>query len=306
MKILVAGGSGMIGSVLSRHFLSKGHQLTMLTRSERKEMQIGPNGGSLEWAHWDGETITGWGHLAGECEAVINLAGENIGEKRWSEDRKRSLRTSRVLPGVVLLSAIQQSAHRPDVFLQIAGTNYYAPRGDEPLDEQADRGSDFLASVAQAWENTAAPVQELGVRHVIMRTGAVLTRKGGLIDPFLLQNRLFAGGPLGSGKQWLSWIHIQDLIIAFEFLLERQNAHGVFNVTSPQPVTNAEFGKTLSKLLHRPYWFPVPAFMLRLVLGEMSTLVLDGVRAVPARLLEMGFSFRFGSLPAALEDLLKK
>jgi uncharacterized protein len=306
MRILLAGGSGLIGSALSRQLLSKGHQLFMLTRSEPKARQNGPNGGSLEWVHWDGQTITGWGQLAGECDAVINLAGANIGEKRWSEERKRVIRTSRVLPGAALLSAIQQAAHRPNVFLQIAGTNYYAARGDEPLDERAEKGSDFLASVAQAWENAAAPVQGLGVRHVIMRTGPVLAQKGGLIDPFLLQNRLFSGGPLGSGKQWMSWIHIQDLISAFEFLLERPDAQGVFNVTSPQPVTNEEFGKTLSRLLHRPYWFPVPAFMLRLVLGEMSALVLQDLRVVPARLLEMGFPFRFGDLRTALEDILKK
>ncbi len=165
-------------------------------------------------------------------------------------------------------------------------------------------GNDYLAGVAADWEESTRPVAELGVRHVIMRTGVVLTPKGGVLAPFVLQNKLFAGGPLGSGRQWISWIHMQDLVRAINFLLEREDAAGVLNVTSPNPVTNAEFGRAVSRAMHRPYWLPAPAFMLRLVLGEMSTLVLDGQRVLPKRLLEMGFSFEYGELRKALEDLL--
>ncbi|MBE0699953.1 MAG: TIGR01777 family protein, partial [Anaerolineaceae bacterium] len=259
---------------------------------------------------WDGRTTQGWGHLASEVDAIVNLAGANIGERRWTEARKRVIRASRVDAGKAIVAAVEQSTHRPALVIQIAGVGYYGPHGDEPLDEQSPPGKDYLASVAADWENATKPVTGFGVRLVTMRTGVVLTRQGGVLAPFLLQQRLFAGGPLGSGKQWISWIHMQDLMNCFLFFLEQANApqkivDGVFNVTSPEPVTNAQFGKILSRVLKRPYWLPAPAFILRLVLGEMSTLVLDGQRVLPQRLLEMGFAFQYASLRSALENLLK-
>jgi uncharacterized protein (TIGR01777 family) len=260
----------------------------------------------VKWVGWDGKTAQGWGYLAGEVDAIVNLAGANIGERRWSEERKRVIRSSRVDAGRAIVAAVEQSAHRPALVIQIAGVGYYGPHGDEQLDEQSQPVKDYLATVAADWENATKPVTRLGVRLVTMRTGVVLSRKGGVLEPFLLQQRFFAGGPLGSGKQWISWIHMQDLVNCFLFFLEHDNAAGVFNVTSPEPVTNAQFGMILSKVLKRPYWLPAPAFMLHLVLGEMSTLVLDGQRVLPKRLLELGYAFQYASLRSALEDLLKK
>lgn len=310
MRILVAGGSGLIGRELVRRLIEEGHSVCVLTRKpsmERKE----PSLTNLSWVTWDGKTTSGWGHLIGEMDAVINLSGANIGERRWSAVRKQTLRASRVESGQALLAALRQStqsraSRRPSVFIQIAGVGYYGTSQTEIFDEQSPSGKDFLAEMARSWEEAANPIAELGVRYVVLRTGVVLTMKGGVMAPFLLQQRLFAGGPLGSGKQWISWIHHHDLMNCFLFMLQNETAQGIYNCTSPVPVTNAEFGRTLAKAMGRPYWIPAPAFILRLALGEMSTLVLDGQRVYPRRLLDAGFRFQFGRLKDALENLLEK
>lgn len=302
MKILITGGTGVIGRALVRDLVEKNHQVWVLTRSP-KEAAF-PSG--VELAAWDAKTTQGWGHLVGQVDAIIHLAGANIGERPWTKERKRLIRSSRVESGQAIVEAIRQSSRRPSVVIQIAGVGYYGVHGDEILDESSSPGSDFLASVAEDWENSTRSVSELGVRHVVMRTGVVLAPRGGVLDPFVLQNRLFAGGPLGSGKQWVSWIHISDLLMAIQFFLEYPEAYGVFNVTSPEPLTNKEFGRTVSQVMRRPFWAPVPAFVLKLILGEMSTLVLDGQRVLPKRLLELGFHFEFDTLRKAVTDVLKK
>ena len=302
MKILITGGTGMIGRPLVRQLVENGHQVWALTRSPR-ETDL-PSG--VELVAWDAKTTQGWGHLAGQVDAIIHLAGVNIGERPWTNERKRLIRSSRVESGQAVVDAICQSSQRPSVLIQIAGTGYYGVHGDEVLDEQAPNGSDFLAGVGADWENATLPVTELGVRRITMRTGVVLSMKGGILDPFILQNRLFAGGPLGSGRQWVSWIHIDDLLRAIQFFLDHPQASGVFNVTSPEPLTNRDFGRTVAQVMRRPFWAPVPGFMLKLVLGEMSTLVLDGQRVVPKRLTEMGFQFEYNTLRKAVADLLTK
>jgi uncharacterized protein (TIGR01777 family) len=304
MKIILAGGTGLIGQTLIKRLIEEDHQVWVLSRNPPEKTLSSTALVGVEWVRWDGKTTQGWGHLASEVDAIINLAGANIGERRWSAERKQVLRDSRVSSGKAIVAAIQENQHRPVVVIQIAGVGYYGPHGDEMLDEQSPAGMDFLAGVAKEWENSTNPVESLGVRRVVMRTGVVLSQKGGVLAPFLLQHRLFAGGPLGSGKQWISWIHMRDLMNSILYFLEREDARGVFNVTSPEPVTNAGFGKLLGKILRRPYWIPAPGFALRLALGEMSTLVLDGQRVLPRRLLEMGFQFQFPGLRGALEDLL--
>lgn len=300
MKILVAGGSGLIGRELTGDLVGRGHAVWVLSRDPD---ETGVKGG-IRTVRWDGRTPQGWEDLAAEADAIINLAGANIGARPWTNERKRLIRDSRVNAGQAIVAALRQAGSRSRVVLQIAGVGYYGIHGDEPLDESNGPGSDYLAGVAVDWEDSTKPAAEMGARLVTMRTGVVLAPQGGVLAPFILQNKLFAGGPLGSGRQWISWIHMRDLVRAIGFLLERDDAVGVFNVTSPNPVTNAEFGQTVSKIMRRPYWLPAPAFMLRLALGEMSTLVLDGQRVLPKRLLEMGFSFTYGELRNALEDLL--
>ncbi len=307
MKILIAGGTGLIGQALAADLAQRGHQVWVLTR--HPEQANLPGG--VQAVGWDAKTPRGWEALAADAGAIINLAGANIGERPWTNERKRLIRDSRVNAGQAIAAALRETGQgqrmgRPLTVLQIAGVGYYGIHGDEPLDESAAPGMDYLAGVARDWEEATQEVEALGARRVIMRTGVVLARKGGVLAPFVLQNRLFAGGPLGSGRQWISWIHIVDLVRAFNFFLERQDARGVFNVTSPEPVTNADFGRAVAQVMHRPYWAPAPAFMLKAVLGEMSTLVLDGQRVLPKRLLEMDFQFEFAELRKALQDLLGK
>ncbi len=300
MKIIVTGGTGLIGQTLTKDLADHGNEVWVLSRHPgEKDLP-----GGVRAAGWDAKTAQGWEELAGQADAIINLAGANIGARPWSNERKRIIRESRVNAGQAIVAAVRQGAH-PKVVLQIAGVGYYGVHGDEPLDERDAPGKDDLAHVAADWEESTRPVAEMGVRHVIMRAGVVLAPKGGVLAPFILQNRLFAGGPLGSGRQWISWIHIQDLIRAIHFYLEREDARGIFNTTSPNPVTNAEFERAVATAMRRPYWIPAPSFMLRLVLGEMSTLVLDGQRVLPKRLLEMGFQFEYPTLEAALADLLR-
>jgi uncharacterized protein (TIGR01777 family) len=300
MKIIVTGGSGMIGRELTRSLALRGHEVWVLSRSLTEVSLL--DGVRVE--RWDGKTAAGWGGMAGEADALINLAGTNIGARPWTRARKQLIRSSRLGAGQAVVEALRENAHRPKVVLQIVGIGYYGSQGDQVLDESAPPGAGYQAEVVRDTENAIQPAADLGVRLAVMRTGVVLTRKEGVLAPFVLQNRLFAGGPLGSGQQWISWIHIHDLVRAFEFLLEREDAQGVFNVTAPDPATNERFGRTVSQVMHRPFWAPVPAFALKLVLGEMSELVLQGQRAIPKRLLEMGFSFQFDTLQKALEDLL--
>lgn len=301
MKIMLAGGTGLIGRALAQAFSQRQDEVWVLSR--HPEAAALPPGAKA--VQWDARTAQGWQDAAGQADAIINLAGANIGARPWTNERKRLIRASRVDSGRAIVEAVRLSPHKPQVVAQIAGVGYYGNAGDTPLDEQSPQGDDFLAGVSADWEAATKPVADLGVRQVILRTGVVLAQKGGILAPFILQNRLFAGGPLGSGRQWISWIHIRDLVRAFEFLLDRQDAQGIYNVTAPEPLTNAEFERTVSQVMHRPYWLPAPAFALKAVLGEMSTLVLEGQRVLPKRLLELGFQFEFPTLQSALQDLIK-
>lgn len=304
MNILIAGGSGIIGHSLTKALLAQGETVRVLTR--HPEAAKLPSGAQA--VGWDGRTCEGWLDQMAAAEVVIHLAGANIGARPWSQARKQLIRSSRVEAGHALVEAVRQSAARPRLLLQIGGVGYYGVWQGPPLDETAPPGADFLAQVAVDWEHATDEIEALGVERAILRTGVVLTPQGGVLAPFVLQNRLFVGGRLGSGQQGISWIHIQDLVRVFQFLLRRGQtpgaAAGAWNVCAPQPVTNAVFGQTVSQVMHRPYWLPVPAFALRLLLGEMSTLVLDGQEAYPRRLLSDGFDFTFDTLQKALQDLL--
>jgi uncharacterized protein len=288
MNILIAGGTGFIGSALTRSLLADGHRVVILTRSPQR-MRL-PQGAQA--AGWDGRTTSGWLEVFSEMDAVINLAGATIGQWPWSAERKKVLLNSRVDAGVAIAQAFQQAVKKPGLLMQASGVGYYGSRENTPLNEDAPAGKDFIASLAVEWEASTRMVASLGVRCVTMRTALVLGENG-ILPLMALPVRLFLGGPLGSGQQGVSWIHIDDQVRAIRFLLENEKARGVYNLSAPNPLSNADFMRFLAQALRRPCWLPVPAFALRIVLGEMSTLLLDGQFVIPQRLVNQGFTFKY-------------
>lgn len=298
-RVIITGGTGLIGKPLSELLASNGYEVFVLSRKpQQKEALDGVN-----HILWDGRTASGWAALADGAYAIINLAGENIGAGRWSDDRKNRIMLSRKFAGKAVSQTIRQVKVKPKVVLQASAIGIYGVHQDEVLDESSPNGSDWLSEVGRKWE-ASLEIDSSSVRTILLRTGLVLSKNGGVLAKALLPFRLFVGGPLGSGKQWWSWIHLQDEVESIKYLMEEDTAQGSYNLVAPDPVTMTDFGKTLGSVIRRPYWFPVPAFALNLLLGEMSTLVLDGQRVKPRRLLDAGYDFRFPNLQTALEDLL--
>jgi len=301
MRIIITGGTGLIGRALAANLAADGHEVILLSRAPGRVTGL-PAGVRAEG--WDGRTAAGWGPLADGAQAVVNLAGENLGAARWTAERKRRIHESRLNAGRAVVQAVQSAGRAPRVVIQSSAVGYYGPQGDRELAEETPPGSDFLAQLCVEWEASTAPLEAMGVRRAVIRSGVVLHASDGALPRMLLPFKLFVGGPLGSGRQVLSWIHIADEVAAIRFLLETEAAAGPFNLAAPQSLTNAEFGRVVGRVLGRPAWMPAPAFALRLALGEMATVVLDGQRAVPRRLLALGFAFRFPEAETALRDLL--
>jgi uncharacterized protein len=297
MKVLIAGGRGFMGSALEETLRASGHEVWILTR--RKPLR--PNE-----IQWDGCTPNGWGARIREMDAVVNTTGYGLEHWPWTKAQKRRFLESRIIPAGALASAIESSTNRPSVFAQISGINHYGLRGGEMTDEATPPGEDYLAQLTVQWEAATQRVEELGVRRVVARSAVVLDAHRGLFPLMALPVRLFVGGPLGDGKQAVPWIHVADQARALCYLLENENARGVFNLIAPGVTSNAEFMRAIAKALKRPYWLPTPAFILRLVLGGMSALVVDGRYSVPKRLLKIGFRFQFPTIDTALADLFER
>lgn len=302
MRIIISGGTGLIGWALAKDLAKEGHEITILSRSPERITAL-PDGVRLEG--WDGRTAEGWGPAADGADAIVNLAGESIAAGRWSDTRKQRIRDSRVNAGQAVVKAVAEAQDKPQVVIQSSAVGYYGPCGDEEITEDAPPGDDFLAHVAMEWEQSTASLGEMGVRRAILRTGVVLSQDGGALPRLLLPFRFYAGGPLGDGQQYLPWIHIADEVAAIRFLIENDRATGPFNLAAPHPLTNADFSRVLGKVLEKPARMPAPSFAMRLAFGEMSTVLLDGQRAIPRRLMDLGFDFRFPDAEAALRDLLK-
>lgn len=300
-RVIITGGTGLIGRALSTSLVDDGHRVIALSRHPESRRSL-PQGSQI--ARWDARTATGWEHLADGADAIVNLAGAPL-DRWWTPRYKRIIRESRVNAGSAVVEAVEQAASKPAVVIQASGIGRYGPRGDEIVTEETGPGSGFLGETALAWEASTAPVEAFGVRRAIIRSGVVLSTQGGALPLMMLPFRFFLGGALGSGDQWLPWIHIEDQVRAIRFLIQNPAAQGPFNVTAPNPVTNAEFSRRLADAMDRPAFFRVPAFAIRLALGEMSTVVLNGQRAVPKRLLSLGFSFRFPELKKALNNLIE-
>lgn len=308
MKVLITGGSGLIGKALTHSLTKDGHEAIILSRNPEKVISL-PDGASA--AAWDGKTSIGWGALINQVDAVVNLAGANLaGESpltmRWTKKRKEVLFGSRVNAGRAVAAAIEAAESRPGVLVQASAIGYYGPLGDELVTENNQPGTDFLAELCKSWEESSQTVENLGVRRVIIRTGVVLDAKAGAFPLFKLPFDLFGGGPFGDGRQYMSWIHIDDQVRAIRFLIENQDSNGAFNLTAPNPHTNKDFGGILGKIIGKPSFIPKPAFLMRPLLGEVSTVLFDGQRVVPAGLEAAGFMFRYPELEPALRQILGK
>ncbi|HSV96302.1 MAG TPA: TIGR01777 family oxidoreductase [Spirochaetota bacterium] len=296
-RVVITGGTGFIGTALSTELNAAGYELVVLSRGE------GTDGGGIRRVRWDARSPRGWTHEVDGAFAVVNLAGDNIGSGRWTAGKKRAIRESRMEAGMAVAAAVSAAKAKPKVVLQASAIGWYGDRGDERLAEYSARGDGFLPSIAREWEDSTAEVEDYGVRRVVVRTGVVLGR-GGMLGRAALPFRLFAGGIPGGGRPWFSWIHLRDAARAIRFLMERKDARGAYNLTSPVPVRAAEFYRQLGRTLHRPVWMPLPALALRIAFGEMAReLVLSGQRVLPERLLEAGFEFQFPDLEQALEEI---
>ena len=306
MRVIITGGTGLIGRALAESLARDGHETIILSRSPEKASGF-PDG--VQPAMWDARTPAGWGDLIDGNSAIVNLAGASLAGDgffpvRWTAERKQLILDSRLNAAKAVFDAIKEAAAKPATVIQASAIGYYGSHDNEEITEDDEPGEDFGARVCVACENSLADLGDMGVRYAVIRTGIVLSKEGGALPRLALPFRFFAGGPLGSGKQWMSWIHIADEVWAIRLLLKNKSASGVFNLTAPQPVTNAEFSRTLGRVMRRPSLLPVPAFAFRQAFGEVSTIVLDGQRVLPGRLPDLGFTFLFPNLEPALKELI--
>ncbi|PAV49140.1 TIGR01777 family protein [Pseudomonas sp. HAR-UPW-AIA-41] len=297
MHILLTGGSGLIGRALCRHWLAAGHRLTVWSRTPERIPALCGSAvrGIAELRELDQDVP----------DTVVNLAGAPIADRPWTRKRKALLWASRIQLTEQLLAWLEALPQRPQVLLSGSAVGWYGDGGERELDEQHSPVSeDFASQLCGAWEETALRAEALGLRVVLLRTGLVLAADGGFLQRLLPPFRLGLGGPIGSGRQWMPWIHLQDEIALIDFLLHHPQARGPYNACAPQLVRNKAFAQALGHVLHRPAVLPLPGLLLRVGLGELSVLLLGGQRAVPRRLLEAGFRFSFADLDSALDDLL--
>lgn len=305
MRVIITGGTGLIGKALANSLAKDHHEVIVLSRNTNKTSGLD---GGVKVVGWDARTAQGWGELADGAGAIVNLAGESIaGEgfppKPWTAERKRLIRDSRIHAGKAVIEAISAARNKPGVLIQSSAVGYYGMQGDKDLTEESPIGGDFQAQVCKEWEAVTQPVETMGVRRVVIRTGIVMTTRGGVLPLMALPFRLFVGGPIGSGRQQISWIHLDDEIAAIRFLMENPSASGAYNLSAPDPQSNAALGRAIARALGRPSWLPAPAFAFKLAFGELSTVLLDGQRVLPKRLLEAGFTHQQPELEAALGDL---
>ncbi len=295
MKIAIAGASGLVGSALIPVLKSMGAQITRLVRSK-------PRAGEIEWhpnqAEMSAASLNGF-------DTIINLAGENIAGGRWTDDQKRKIRDSRISGTHLLSEAMAKLSPKPKVFICASATGIYGDRDDEVLDEQSESGGGFLAGVCREWEKATEPASKAGVRVVNLRLGPILAREGGMLAKLLTPFKMGMGGKVGSGRQYISWIAIDDVIQAIKLAIEDASIHGALNIVSPNPVTNEEFTKTLGHVLSRPTALAMPTFAARLAFGEMADeMLLASQKVLPKKLLNAGFVFKYPELEPTLKHLL--
>jgi uncharacterized protein len=299
MKIAIAGGTGFVGRSLVNTLVKNKHEVVLLTRREMKASQ----GDHIRYTKWLTDDSNPVSDLQ-NTDYFINLAGESINSGRWTEERKNKIRTSRIDAVDAILDIIKKLDQKPRALINASAVGIYGTSLEETFtEEDHNLGTDFLAETVKKWEAQATKAVELGVRTVLCRFGIILDKDAGALPKMLFPYQAFIGGNIGSGQQWMSWIHLNDVIRAICYVMEHEDIHGPVNFTAPHPVSMSDFGKTLAQVLHRPHWLPVPSFALRLLLGEMSTLVVDGQRVLPKKLLDHGFDFQYPDLKKALTNI---
>ena len=301
MRVVITGATGFIGRALCKA-LHKDYEVIALSRDATRAAKS-----ISEWAkiiEWDGRTTGSWFQQANGAFAIINLAGENVASSRWNESKKAGILHSRLDSTRAVIEVIKQANKKPTVVIQTSAIGWYGLSLNESFDEDSPPGKGFLASVCRDIESCAEEIEKLGVRCAVIRTGIVLGRDGGAFPKMVKPFRFYFGGYLGSGRQWFSWIHLDDEVAAIKFLMENEHLKGAFNLTAPQPVTMKEFSKILGKVIHRPVWFNAPAFAARLAFGEMANeMLLAGQKVLPKRLLNTGFHFKYTNVKQALIDI---
>lgn len=304
MNIVIAGGSGFIGRALSTALHQHHHGITVLSRDPARASAT--RGPTVAVVGWDVDNPGPWQQAIEEADAVVNLAGEPVAEKRWTPARKEALRRSRLSSTYALVEAIKRATPRPRVLISASGVGYYGARDAMPVTEATPRGGGFLAELSADWEHEASQAAADGVRVVLLRIGMVLGRDGGALGRMVPLFKRFLGGPIPPGYQWVSWIHLKDLVALIEWAIGHDGMSGPVNAVSPNPVTMSEFCRTLARVLRRPSWLPIPELALRLGLGEMSSMLTTGQRAEPRAVTNEGFAFKFPNLAMALHDVLDR
>jgi len=305
MKVLISGGSGMIGRHLMTGLVKDGHEGVILTR--RPETKKAPDG--VRYVTWDARSASGnWVEELSGAQAIVNLAGASIGTWPWTRQRMAQLLSSRLTATSALVQALERTpaAFRPSVLVSASGIDYYGDRGDEVITEESHAGDSFLARLSEQWETAAQKAEPLGVRVVRILTAMVFCREANAFQLLTLPFRLFVGGPLGNGRQWFTWIHIDDIVGIYRLALEDARVSGPVNAVAPDIRRERDVAKEIGRVLHRPALIPVPAFVLKLVLGKEAQLLLHGRRAEPAKALGYGYRFRMGGLREALEETLRR
>lgn len=297
MKILISGSSGLVGTALTLFLQAKGHELLSLTRSKNRESSI----------YWKPEEGLLDPEILNTVDAVIHLAGENLANKRWSPAQKRKILDSRVMGTQLLAETIANAEKPPKIWISASAVGFYGNSGDQFVDENSPAGTGFLADVCKRWEAATQKAENASARVVHLRTGMVLSSEGGALKKMLPPFRMGVGGQIGDGRQYISWILLEDMVHAIDHILNHDSLSGAVNLVTPEPVTNQQFTKTLGAVLHRPTLFPLPAFMAKILFGEMANeLLLSGTRALPTKLLESGYSFLYPKLTEGVEHLLAR
>lgn len=296
MNILITGGTGFIGRALSRELVNSGYNVVVTTRRQST---------SRERLTWNPPELIP-SDTVSNIDAVVNFAGESIASGRWTKRRKELILSSRINATRALVQSIQNAVPKPKVLISASAIGYYGPHGDEYVTEDTPPGMDFLSEVCKAWEAEALKAKESGIRVVFIRIGGVLEADGGALPPMIIPFKFFLGGPIGTGKQWFSWIHRDDVVGIIKYALENDSISGPVNLTAPKPVTNREFSSALGKALRRPSWFAIPGFIVKLSLSELGSVLLTGQRVLPEKALKAGYKFKYTEVDEALEAIFGK